>query len=70
MPLNHRDRETLLRNEQVVERPAGPSEWTRLHTDEAIEFIRRHQERPWFVCRPHTMFLNPLLDRDVGFRVL
>ncbi|MCA9052447.1 MAG: sulfatase-like hydrolase/transferase [Planctomycetaceae bacterium] len=50
----------LLRNGQVVQRPADPAELTRRYTDEAIEFIERHREEPFFVYLPHTMLHNPL----------
>jgi len=50
----------LLRNGDVVKRPAEPSELTRLYTDEAIEFIRRQADRPWFVYLAHTMLHEPV----------
>ena len=50
----------LLRNDEVVKRPADPSELTRLYTDEAITFIGQHREHPWFVYLPHTMLHVPL----------
>jgi len=50
----------LLRNDKVVERPADPAKLTRLYTDEAIAFIERHRDEPWFVYLPHTMLHVPL----------
>ena len=50
----------LLRNGQVVQRPANPAELTRRYTDEAIEFISKSQERPFFLYLAHTMLHNPL----------
>jgi arylsulfatase A-like enzyme len=50
----------LLRGSQVVKRPADPAELTRLYTDEAIQFIERHHDRPFFVYLPHTMLHVPL----------
>lgn len=50
----------LLRNEEVVKRPADPAELTQLYTDEAIAFIEKHQARPFFLYLPHTMLHNPL----------
>lgn len=50
----------LLRNGDVVKRPADPSELTRLYTDEAIQFIRQQRDRPWFVYLPHTMLHHPV----------
>jgi len=50
----------LLRNEQVVKRPADPAELTRLYTNEAIDFIGKHVDQPWFVYLPHTMLHHPV----------
>ena len=50
----------LMRNSDVVKRPADPSELTRLYTDEAIEFIERNKKGPFFLYLPHTMLHSPL----------
>ncbi|MEL7500143.1 MAG: alpha/beta fold hydrolase [Planctomycetota bacterium] len=50
----------LMRNDEVVQRPANPAELTKRYTDEAIEFIQNNQERPFFLYLPHTMLHNPL----------
>ena len=50
----------LMRNATVVKRPADPAELTRLYTDEAIQFIENHREKPFFLYLPHTMLHNPL----------
>ena len=50
----------LVRNGEVVKRPADPSELTKLYTDEAIEFIETNKDGPFFVYLPHTMLHNPL----------
>lgn len=50
----------LMRNGDVVKRPADPAELTKLYTDEAINFIDQHQESPFFLYLPHTMLHNPL----------
>ena len=50
----------LMRNNEVVKRPADPAELTRLYTDEAIAFIERNHEEPFFLYLPHTMLHNPL----------
>jgi arylsulfatase A-like enzyme len=50
----------LMRNEEVVKRPADPAELTRLYTDEAIGFIEQNKEHPFFLYLPHTMLHNPL----------
>lgn len=50
----------LMRNEDIIKRPADPSELTKLYTDEAIDFIERNKEQPFFLYLPHTMLHNPL----------
>jgi len=50
----------LLRNRDIVKRPADPAELTRLYTDEAIAFIEKHKDGPFFLYLPHTMLHNPL----------
>ena len=50
----------LLKNDQVVKRPADPSELTRLYTDEALEFIEASKDGPFFLYLPHTMLHHPL----------
>ena len=50
----------LLRNGEVVERPADPSTLTRMYTDEAIDFIQEHEDDPFFLYLPHTMLHRPL----------
>ncbi len=50
----------LLRNEEVVKRPADPAELTRLYTDEAIKFIEQKKDVPFFLYLPHTMLHEPL----------
>ena len=50
----------LMRNHDVVKRPADPSELTKLYTDEAIQFIEQNKDGPFFLYLPHTMLHNPL----------
>lgn len=50
----------LMRNDEVVKRPADPAELTRRYTDEAIKFIAADHEAPFFLYLPHTMLHNPL----------
>jgi arylsulfatase A-like enzyme len=52
----------LLRNDQVVKRPADPAELTRLYTDEAITFIEQQHraKKPFFLYLPHTMVHEPV----------
>lgn len=50
----------ILRNDKVVKRPANPAELTELYTEEAIRFINRSKDRPFFLYLPHTMAHQPL----------
>ncbi len=50
----------LLRNGEVVKRPADPAELTRLYTDEAIHFMEQKRDKPFFIYLPHTMLHIPL----------
>ena len=50
----------LIRNGEVIKRPADPNELTKRYTDEAIEFMENNREDPFFLYLPHTMLHNPL----------
>ena len=50
----------ILRNGEVVKRPADPAELTQLYTDEAIQFITKNADHPFFLYLPHTMLHHPL----------
>jgi len=50
----------LLRNERVIEAPANQDTLTKRYTEEAIRFIRKNKDHPFFVYLPHTMPHNPL----------
>ncbi|MDB4473879.1 sulfatase [Opitutaceae bacterium] len=50
----------LMRNDEVLKRPADPAELTRIYTDEAIAFIEADRDDPFFLYLPHTMLHNPL----------
>ena len=50
----------LMRGDQVVKRPADPAELTQLYTDEAIAFMERQGDKPFFLYLPHTMLHVPL----------
>ena len=54
----------LLRNGQVVRRPADPAELTEAYTDEAIRFMESNRERPFFLYLPHTMAHVPMAVTD------
>ena len=50
----------LMRDENIVERPAQQSTLTRRYTDEAIAFVTRNRERPFFLYLAHSMPHMPL----------
>ena len=50
----------LLRNGEIVKQPADPTELTKLYTDEAISFIEKNTDKPFFLYLPHTMLHVPL----------
>lgn len=50
----------LLRDGEVVKRPADPAELTERSTDEAIAFLEEHQQQPFFLYLPYTMLHQPL----------
>ena len=50
----------LLRNGEVVERPAVQGTLTRRYTDEAIAFAHAHKAGPFFIYLAHTMPHVPL----------
>ncbi|HAU49955.1 MAG TPA: N-acetylgalactosamine-6-sulfatase, partial [Planctomycetaceae bacterium] len=50
----------LMRNDSVVKQPADPAELTQIYTDEAIAFIEKNKEHPFFLYVPHTMLHHPL----------
>ncbi len=54
-PASNDSRVHLLRNKEVVELNADMSKLTRLYTDEAIGFIERNAENPFFLYLAHTM---------------
>ncbi|HUG93711.1 MAG TPA: sulfatase [Planctomycetaceae bacterium] len=54
----------LMRNEEVIERPADQTTLTRRYTDEAVRFIRENAEGPFFLYLPYTMPHVPLFRSD------
>ena len=50
----------LIRNGEIIKRPADPAELTKRYTDEAIEFIEDNKNTPFFLYLPHTMLHHPL----------
>lgn len=50
----------LMRNEEIIERPADQNTLTQRYTNEAIEFIRRSANQPFFLYLAHSMVHVPL----------
>lgn len=57
----------LMRNETVIEAPAKQDTLTQRYTQEAIAFIERSKDKPFFLYLPHTMVHVPLAVSD-GFK--
>jgi len=56
----------LIENETIVELPADQRTVTRRYTDRAVDFIKTHQDEPFFVYLPHSMPHIPLyVPKDV-----
>ena len=54
----------LMRNGEVIERPADQNTLTKRYTEEAVGFIRTHKDKPFFVYLPYTMPHVPLFASD------
>jgi arylsulfatase A-like enzyme len=50
----------LVRNEVVLEAPAKQTTLTRRYTEEAVGFIEKNKDRPFFIYLPHTFPHVPL----------
>jgi arylsulfatase A-like enzyme len=54
----------LLRNQDVIERPADQRTITRRYTEEAVKFIETNREQPFFLYLAHSMPHVPLFRSD------
>ncbi len=54
----------LMRDEEIVERPAEQTTLTKRYTEEAVSFIRESADKPFFLYLPHTMPHIPLYASD------
>ncbi len=54
----------LLRDETVIETEPDMSAITGRYTEEAVQFIRDHEDEPFFLYLPHTMVHWPLAASD------
>jgi len=57
----------LYRNEELIEPKSNMATLTRRYTDEAIAFMKRNKDRPFFVYVPHTM-PHTRLDASAQFK--
>ncbi|MCP4261090.1 MAG: sulfatase-like hydrolase/transferase [Planctomycetes bacterium] len=57
----------LMRNEQIIERPADQTTLIERYTQEAVTFIRKNKNKPFFLYLPHTMPHVPLFVSDEFF---
>lgn len=54
----------IMRNGDIIERPAEQHSITKRYTEEAIDFIREHRDEPFFVYLAHSMPHVPLFTSD------
>ena len=64
LPLLKWPRLELLRDDKAVESPAKVKTLTRRYTEEAVRYIERNRERPFFLFLSHTMPHLPLRPSD------
>jgi arylsulfatase A len=57
----------LMRNEKVIERPADQTTLIERYTDEAVGFIGKNKNNPFFLYLPHTMPHVPMFVSDEFF---
>ncbi len=57
----------LMRDKEVIERPAKQTMLIERYTEEAVKFIRKNKDRPFFLYLPHTMPHIPLFVSDEFF---
>ncbi len=64
----------LMRNEEIIERPADQNTITKRYTEESIKFIRANKDKPFFLYLAHSLPHVPLFTsdkfRDTSFRGL
>ncbi|MCP5117255.1 MAG: sulfatase [bacterium] len=56
----------LMRDEEIIERPANQHTITKRYAEEAVKFIRENKEQPFFLYLAHSMVHVPLF-RSKGF---
>ena len=54
----------LIRDLEVIERPAQQETITKRYTEETVKFIKEHKDQPFFVYLAHSMVHVPLFASD------
>lgn len=54
----------LMRNKEIIERPADQNTITQRYTQEAVQFIKQNKNQPFFLYFPHSMVHTPLFASD------
>ena len=54
----------LLRNTEVIERPANQNTITKRYTEEALSFMKEHQDEPFFIYLAHNLPHIPLFASE------
>lgn len=54
----------LMRDEEIIERPADQTTITKRYTQEAVQFITENQEKPFFIYMPHNLPHVPLFRSE------
>jgi arylsulfatase A-like enzyme len=57
----------LMRDKEIIERPAVQTTLTERYTKEAVKFIHENKSKPFFLYLPHTMPHVPLFVSDEFF---
>lgn len=63
-PKNEYFQVPLMRNEEVIERPAVQNTLTERYTQEAVKYIKAHRQEPFFLYLAHSMPHVPLFPND------
>ncbi|CAL1516827.1 sulfatase [Chitinophaga sp. MM2321] len=54
----------LMRNEEVIEAPVDQNTITKRYTEEAVAFIKKNKNKPFFIYLPHAMPHTPVYASD------
>ena len=54
----------LMRNEEIIERPADQTTITKRYTEETVQFIRDHKTEPFFIYLAHNLPHVPLFRSE------